>query len=453
MNKNLYWTLERKCTIRQGYGWRSPEHAYRNQLHPAITYRENREVHRRRKFDLSFEDIVPLGWGHTTIESKSSRQEIYFPVRGYILSQKYPHLVNAEGLESLCRNCPANTSLQKLPAGCTGRTSRLSMPNYWNTETSEEEDWVHKILQEMDVIEEFTRYFPQTKPMWYGLWMISPIPLEALPLFLKICQALKIVEEPFLRAIEMAYKEQIPLHIKFVNEGFNNRRPPVCYVCKAPADTTKGYVCPICSTISSPRSKYWVSRKRKEESEAEKLVEYQPHKDSFFNLLPRERYRKLIQASIHLYEIPEDEINIVIEQIIEKERTQPERYKQERILEIARQKQQDRESVYLEKVLFCYISRRNTGIGASFRAPKLRRVLERAKDLNITVTAISHYPEYVEKEFDAEHFQIYQRGSKPEDKIDLLLAEWVKEGCDGWFYAYFDIPESALLAFEKGLES
>jgi hypothetical protein len=77
------------------------------------------------------------------------------------------------------------------------------------------------------------------------------------------------------------------------------------------------------------------------------------------------------------------------------------------------------------------------------------RVLKRAKELGIPVKSLSHHPVTEGKDDWMEHYQRYKRESKDGKKAFPLLSQWLKEGCDGWFYAHFDIPESALLAFEK----
>jgi hypothetical protein len=104
----------------------------------------------------------------------------------------------------------------------------------------------------------------------------------------------------------------------------------------------------------------------------------------------------------------------------------------------------------LEKVVFRGISRRNSGTSASFRSKNLFRVLSRAKELNIPVKSLSHYPETDDRDDWMEHYQQYKRESKDGKKAFQLLTQWIEEGCEGWFYAYFDIPASALLAVEKG---
>ncbi len=151
------------------------------------------------------------------------------PSTGILLSKTFGPYGGLDAILEMCKGCPANT-LRAEPAGCTGYLNRDPDSEYT-------EKQLQRIVARLGIREQLNGILPNTKPMWHGLWIESPIPKKALPLFHRIFtefHAETQLETPksarkheerlrcfskFKRAIELALKHDLRLHVSLPPPG------------------------------------------------------------------------------------------------------------------------------------------------------------------------------------------------------------------------------------------
>src|SRR5215831_14011467 len=171
-------------------------------------------------------------------------------------------------LFTMCGSCPANTVPADL-AGCCG--TLYQWPNSERTEAQ-----IRNIIERLGIVEEVSTAFSATTPIWYGLWAVSPVPRPALPLLKTIISEMraedrrameaskKLDEEQlrdfalFVRAVELAEKHLLPLHVSLSPLGHTDfgfyTVFPHCPFCKAATHTPHWqrkypaalYTCHVC---------------------------------------------------------------------------------------------------------------------------------------------------------------------------------------------------------------
>ncbi len=209
-----------------------------------------------------FEDVCVIGTG-TIAGSRAA-----FPCSGFVISKTFAAAGGWEGVENVCRNCPANAAAPE-PAGCFG-TIRI------DPDDPEIEARLRTILRRLGIAAEVASNFLVAKPLWYGLWAKSPLSVEAAGLLGRIMVAFQTdpAADPsneretsdvrlFVRATERA-KAGVALHVSLLPPGhvdFGWRTIfPHCPVCKAEADLPRWsgkppiepYTCKVCGRMFIP---------------------------------------------------------------------------------------------------------------------------------------------------------------------------------------------------------
>lgn len=197
-----------------------------------------------------------------------------YPERGFVISEAFQQFGGTAALFQICARCPANTSIQGL-AGCFGSL-------YLDLYSKVIERRLDGIVERLGVASELSAAFPATKPVWYGLWAVSPVPegslallktiiSEMLPENSKDKEAVGMLDQRqirdfscFLKAIDLAQRHKMPLQVSLSPPGHTDFGIytvfPHCPFCKAFASTelwkrkypTALQKCSVCGTEFSP---------------------------------------------------------------------------------------------------------------------------------------------------------------------------------------------------------
>jgi hypothetical protein len=183
--------------------------------------------------------------------------------------------------------------------------------------------------------------------------------------------------------------------------------------------------CEVCGHVCSPKPGKWHFRHRRRYPQGELLGE-----------LGEERFIELVQWKLREQDAPEELLEALIAAIVERERTRPEwKAEEERQLK-AQVERRRRERLFCKKVLFRGIRSPKRDVGW-FRAPQFRQILERCRELGVTVTRMSHS----DSDYNMDSYrQTYGGVPQPLEQLDI----WQVEGLNHWFGASYEIPDALL---------
>ena len=156
------WSLAYTCPIRPPETLENPEAAV------VSTQRANQvarflDLPKGSSFGI-FGDVCVTGYtlaGDTKNFDLKSKSYLY-PTSGFSMAEELASVGGLDGLLSMCKKCPANTTPDK-PAGCTGVI-------YMDPDAEKIESRMQTIISRTSDRREFAQVFTLTKPLWYGLW-------------------------------------------------------------------------------------------------------------------------------------------------------------------------------------------------------------------------------------------------------------------------------------------
>ncbi|MES2571198.1 MAG: hypothetical protein V4710_14220, partial [Verrucomicrobiota bacterium] len=377
----------------------------------------------------------------------NDRDSPTYPVGGFIISREFEAVGGPEALFNMCARCPANTASHEV-AGCFGLLHQ-------RPDSPATEEQIRGIIARLGLEAEFHDAFPATTPLWYGLWAVSPVPRNAIPLLRSLISAM--LEEDrremaadqnidyeeianfarFVRAAEIAERENIDLEVqllppKHTSLGIRTIFPH-CPFCKAAASTARWQTkypdarqkCHVCGTDFSPSETAGARRMKVDTPDLR-------------DLLGEAAFRRFAcEYLIHQGETPASAAAIVVETEAEQ---RGHRLKRKRQAELARRKEQYlREHIYSGLATVTpppsHIEDDEPKESQYFDAQNFAEVLRRALAAGIPVSTMLHRSS--NNELDRDEWK------RIVDPI-ALFERWKSEGCRGKFCAWFNVPETLL---------
>lgn len=252
------WALERGCRYRQGDGWSFPKNTSEQlgdlrTLTNAIS--DGRVV----------ENVCVTSWStvspfKTDTGKRDYQKSVAIPVSGFRVAQRFAQYGGVESAFATCGICEANAMAKRHSqlAGCHGHLSVAP-------QSKELEALLRQSLSDLGLATKFFELFQETNPIWYGLWIESPLrAVHASILWPVLQQAFANENEKrtgmghFLRALEITIKLDMPLHVELAPLGHTDLGWytifPHCPRCKATARvgrwkeeySCEDYVCQVC---------------------------------------------------------------------------------------------------------------------------------------------------------------------------------------------------------------
>jgi hypothetical protein len=365
-----------------------------------------------------------------------------YPSKGCVISETFKDVEGGlDGIWKMCGGCVANITLGRL-AGCKGIISQ-------SAHSRDLDKRLFEIISRMELSGEIAMAFPQTKPIWYGLWAISPIPQKSLPVLKTLMTELAALVSNrqrdqynlFIQAIEVSLSRNLNLHVKLGPPGHTDfgilTTFPHCPFCKAEANVerwkrkypTELQTCEVCGTRFSP-------------AETAKMQRDDYDSDDLRKILGQERFGQFaVEYLVANGAIPSEAQAIMVET----ERTHSERMEKLRLgWERAK-----REQKFVSEVVLAGLPRVPAPPSAFFddeeendaerdaadwfdgetMTEAIRRCLQRG----IQVGSLMH--ESIDEDFS--RYEAQKVISNPLE----LLAKWRSEGCNEKFNAGFRVPD------------
>ena len=245
--QSVIWAIQRKCPFRHGSEWFLPRHTH-SQLATLQT------VSRAEADNRVFHGIC--------ITSQTSHS---VPASGFRIDEKLSNYGGQSRARATCGQCEANAASQPEIglAGCCGHLHLL--PD--SQELNEALWWV---IHNRDLEQTVFAVFPQTTPLWYGLWINSPLQKTQIELLHELLgHAFAEMQQSqdknwFLLALKAAAKWNLPLHVSLLPPGHVDfgwhTVFPHCPRCKAETSIDRWqesypkdpYVCNVCGQVFLP---------------------------------------------------------------------------------------------------------------------------------------------------------------------------------------------------------
>ncbi|QDT57361.1 Serine/threonine-protein kinase pkn1 [Caulifigura coniformis] len=209
----LQWTLEAECPFRSGQGCTVPWEA-------------NRQLETLTRIGHAIYDgDVCEGIKVRSTFAKDSRGKTFKIARSgaRIADLLRQYGASLDEARKICGGCPANASDPSVSnlAGCQGKLNGFDFDN------ENLEKVLQKTLKQTGMKKRFSQLFHLTTPLWYGLWIDSPLKPEQSRLLAELFRAAKLdvpvegleithwdFEMPhFLNALDIAATGSMRLHV------------------------------------------------------------------------------------------------------------------------------------------------------------------------------------------------------------------------------------------------
>ncbi len=377
---------------------------------------------------------------------------LMYPASGFVISKEFAKFGGPEALFRMCHECPANVRAHEI-ASCAGDI-------YQRPESPDTEAQLQSIISRLGLEREVSEGFPATRPLWFGLWAVSPVPARALPVLRLLIsemlaedtrdmEAAGKVDHDQLRqfshlagAIERAESSGLSLHVELLPLGHTDFGIytifPHCPFCKASARVGRWqrkypsqlYTCEVCGTqfylAETGRAERmdWDCRELRETLGDEEFRKFAGE-----YLVARGEAVEAAAAIVEATENAEVERKAVNRQHAEMEK-QKKRFLDEHIFvglpclpapssefPLSAEEQAEAES----------------GSSGWFTADNVAEVLRRCAARDIKVTMLQHHSSGGEND----RFEMRELKEPLE-----VLAKWRAEGCDEKFYACCRVPDS-----------
>jgi hypothetical protein len=414
-----------------------------------------------------FGDVCVTGYTFAKGPKDRKGNSYRYPSDGFVISETFKDLGGVDGLGAMCRQCPANGTHDR-PAGCAGTL-------YQRPFSDETQEQLERIIDRLGLSAEFAEVFPQTTPIWYGLWARSPVSRPAMRLLRLIIAA--IYEEDaaapeemsrthlpelaaFVRAVRVAEERGLELRVSMAPPGHTDLGWytvfPHCPFCKAEARLerwrrsypTQLYVCEVCGTAYPPSEMASSTRDRYDRRELSEIL--------------GTRFRAFAKIYLQSFGATPAEADRIIDA--------QEAWERERKASIERDRlEARRQERYVRSVLYAGLhpsyddddeandvekpaepgkgdagdddNNKQTGF-ALFDAAEFAELLRRCHERGVKVTLMFHRS--TSEDLDRWTFRAIL---KPLD----VLAKWQSEGCGEKFGAGMQVPKAILDAFDERL--
>jgi len=355
----------------------------------------------------------------------------------------------------MCHDCPANVWKHEI-ASCCGEI--FQWPELPDTDAQ-----IHGIISRLALKQTMEEAFPATKPVWYGLWAVSPIPSASLPVLKTVLEGMlaedqrdmeasgKVDHEQLrqfatlISAIERAESAELELHVKLMPLGHTDLGVhtvfPHCPFCKAPAKVERWQrrydsaviTCHVCGTQYSPAETASVTRMKWEQRGLrETLGEEAFRAFAAYYLVERGETPERADAIVEATEAAEITRKEIFRRNAEKE-AQRTKYLQEHIYSglpcVEPPPPEFPAGEETEELA------PNGPSSGWFGAEEMAEVLKRCGNHGIKVTMLQHHS----AGGDCDRFEMRSLNAPLE-----TLAKWVGEGCGEKFFAACRVADALL---------
>lgn len=448
----VQWTLQKRCLLRCSPDTEKRPGAVADALWKARAYSHGLR-NREDGFGV-FGDIYVSSCTFAALpegESRKGKKSVHYPSDGFSVSDEFKRFGGVERLLDMCHACPANVHPHEL-ASCAGDIFQ------W-PESPETESQLLGIISRLGLKQQVEACFPATRPLWYGLWSVSPVPAESLPVLRTLLSEILVEDQrdmaasgkgdrdqvrqfkTLIAAIERAESSHLALHVEMLPLGHTDFGVytvfPHCPFCKAAARVGRWqrkypselHTCSVCGTKFSPAETGSAKRMDWDRRELRKVMGETAFRDFAKAYL------------VECGETPERAVAIVVAS--EAEEVRRKAMNQQRAEMEARKKQ------FLEKHVYHDLAcveppppefpddATETPVVAEytgwFRAAEMTQVLDRCGQLGIRVTMLQHHSSAGDRD------RLEMRDLK--EPLGVLVR-WQAEGCDEKFYAACRVPDS-----------
>ncbi|QDU25830.1 Serine/threonine-protein kinase pkn1 [Anatilimnocola aggregata] len=258
------WSLERKCTFRNGDRWFLPDQTFKQLADfrtVAAAEGDNRNVN----------GICVTGW---TTERDNAGKVQSIPVSGFRIEDRLGPFGGLPMVLSTCHLCEANAKgeLGVEVAGCFGYL------DVWpDSEELDKQLWT--IIEQRHLESRIRSAFPLTTPLWYGFWIESPLRRLQAEVLHELLNAACDYADPkdkdvrhFLNALDTAIRWELPVHVSLSPLGHTDfgwyTVFPHCPRCKANASVGRwkenyqatAYECRVCGHEFNPDDHHSMER-------------------------------------------------------------------------------------------------------------------------------------------------------------------------------------------------
>jgi hypothetical protein len=380
---------------------------------------------------------------------KLAREQGYdrvsFPDAGFVISQRFATVGGLGGLKSMCGACRANTA-RPHPAGCAGTM-------YLPPDSGDLQSALCMAIKRLHLERDFGEVFPATNPLWYGLWVRSPLSgktSEILGAVVADLAAQDSIGEPsrnalhtericsdlraFVLATEISQRENLPLHVSMIPPGHVDLGFYTifahCPNCKAEANLKRWqrryprelYTCRVCGRQYLPAAT----------ASREKMGGFD--RDSLRQLLGGARFTDF--AKLYLMARGYTAAN-AIAVITAAEAFEADREKKAAELRIAH----ERKDRFTQAVLYAGLHPTRLencdeyGQSKFFQADEFAELLRRCRKYLVNIGFMFH-----ESTNDALCVSAMHCG----EQALLVFEQWRAKGCDEWFGASLEVPDSVV---------
>lgn len=223
------WSLERKCAFRGGDNWFLPEHTCKQLI-------DLRSLASAENDGRNVAGVCVTAW---TVGRDDSGGIHKIPLSGFRIEDQLGGFGGLSFVLATCQECEANaqTELGIRVAGCFGYLDV-------RPDSKELDEQLWRVVEERNLEQQLRLAFRITTPLWYGLWINSPLrKLQAECLHELLSP---ICDEPedkdihhFLSALTAAIRWELPVHVSLFPLGHTDLGWytvfPHCPRCKANA--------------------------------------------------------------------------------------------------------------------------------------------------------------------------------------------------------------------------
>jgi hypothetical protein len=446
--QTVRWTLGHTCKLRSGASETQPSNAFEA---VSIAQMYSKKLRNRKEGEGHgvFGEIFVSG---STIGRRPAGQKgisPHYPDGGFIIEEQFKSVGGAVGLAAMCGACPANTIPHEM-ARCVGSL-------FQEPDSGETDEQLRGIISKLGLKSAVAEAFPQTRPLWYGLWAISPVPKRSLPL-LKLLVGEMLAEDRrdmeiagkidedqlaefgnFVSAIDLAERNALPLYVSLAPPGHFDfgiyTAFPHCPFCKAQAQVapwqrkypTALCKCQVCGQSYSPAATATSERINWDHRELREI-------------LGLERFREF--AKFYLVELGEsteaaEEIVRVSEaELVERQA----KWVKERELEAKRERYVDANvlhgltAVAAPKSDIVGDNEEETGPSRWYGPEDFEEILRRCQALGVGITFMIHRSQ------DGENDE-YTSTVSTKNALGLFM-KWRDKGCREKFRAGFRVPRN-----------
>jgi hypothetical protein len=203
------WSLERKCDFRAGENWFLPRQTL-------LQLNDFRSVAKAILDQRVVDRICVMGWTHEQ-DKAGRRHEV--PYSGFRIDDRLGKHGGLTAAVETCGDCEANADNQDgiTVAGCYG------FLDVW-PDSQEFDARLRKVIEHHGLESRLKVAFPVTTPLWYGLWIESPLRMPQTQLLYDLLNAVCNVDKDkdiahFLNALNAAISGELPVHVSLAPPG------------------------------------------------------------------------------------------------------------------------------------------------------------------------------------------------------------------------------------------